>query len=419
MKRAIQLFIGILLAAVILMTGTGCRYVIEIATDLVPKESAAFTTVFPTPAATGEVLDYAPQVIFYEAKDTGAKSPIYVNRDILLTYETAYPNCNGTLYKQLLSEDELLVYNALLYAMEHCYDMVVLTVQDPDMDFFKPREFLSLDSPLLEQNYSSKEGVSIAGYRATYVMDHFNQEFWDLKMQALSMAEDIVASIPDGADTDIARMEYLYDYVRSHVAYRLYEKGEDPHYLYDALCVGETVCDGYSNALSLLFHMAGIECCEAMGANSEDESGDGHTWVLAPLDGTFYNFDVTNDAVENDGYEAYRCYFGISNKAMNQDEFDYEELRPVCDDESRDLIMADGKFTEMLSYETEREAAQICNSRAANGKMTTLLGFQGAYTDEEVDAFVDAYIDWLEYGESLRYLTLYNKGRTLVLTTIK
>jgi hypothetical protein len=73
----------------------------------------------------------------------------------------------------------------------------------------------------------------------------------------------------------------------------------------------------------------------------------------------------------------------------------------------------------MLSYETEREAAWLCNNRAEAGKMSTLLGFAGDYTEENVESFIDVYIELLEYGESIEYVSMYNTGRTLVLITIK
>ena len=65
----------------------------------------------------------------------------------------------------------------------------------------------------------------------------------------------------------------------------------DESYFYDAVCTGKSLCDGYSNMLSILFHLIGVECCEAMGQDNDGQSG--HTWVVAKLDGEFYNFDPT------------------------------------------------------------------------------------------------------------------------------
>lgn len=410
MKKTIRNFICVLVLLALLAGCTGCKQVVALVFSMAaPSVSENPSKEDDTAAA------YRDQVKFYN--DEG--DPEYLSRETLLSYETAYPQCNGSYYQKLLSGEELVLYNALLYAMEHCFENIVLTVKDPSVDFYKPREFLSLDSPFLEQNYSPDEGVTTMGSRVRYQMDRFCAADWDLKMQALSKAEEIVASIPSNADSQEARMGYLYDYVRSSIRYRTYEDDAQAKYLYDALCVGNTNCDGYSNALSLLFHLAGIECCEAMGRGSEDpDADDGHTWVVAPFNGIFYNFDATNDAVDDSGCRDYRCYFGVSDPIMNMAVFDYDDVRPACHDKSRDFVMADGTFHDMLSYENARMAAQLCDNRAKSGEMNTLLAFAGDYAEADVENFIDVYIELLENGESISYVMMCGQARTLILITI-
>lgn len=411
MKKTIRNLICVLVFLALLAGCTGCRQVVELVFSMAaPSVSEAPSKEDDTVAA------YQDKVKFYN--DEG--EPEYLSRETLLSYETAYPKCNGNYYRKLLSGEELVLYNALLYAMEHCFENVVLNVKDSSMDFYKPREFLSLDSPFLEQNYSPDEGVTTIGNRVRYQMARFCEADWALKMQALSKAEEIAASIPSDADSQEARMLYLYDYVRNNIRYSTYEDDAQAKYLYDALCVGKTNCDGYSNSLSLLFHLAGIECCEAMGRGSEEpDADDGHTWVVAPLNGIFYNFDATSDTVDDSGYRDYRCYFGVSDPIMNMAVFDYDDVRPVCHDKSRDFIMADGIFRDMMSYEAARGAAKLCNSRAQKGKMNTLFAFTGNYTEADVEDFIDVYIELLEYGESISYVTMCGQDRTLILITVE
>lgn len=411
MKKTIRNLICVLVFLALLAGCTGCRQVVELVFSMAaPSASEALSKESDTAAA------YQDKVKFYN--DEG--EPEYLSREILLSYETAYPQCNGNYYRKLLSGEELVLYHALLYAMEHCFENIVLNVKDSSMDFYKPREFLSLDSPFLEQNYSPDEGVTTIGNRVRYQMNRFCEADWALKMQALSKAEEIAASIPSDADSQEERMLYLYDYVRNNIRYSKYEDDAQAKYLYDALCGGATVCDGYSNALSLLFHLAGIECCEAMGRGSEDlEADDGHTWVVASLNGVFYNFDATSDTVDDSGYRDYRCYFGVSDPIMNMAVFDHDDVRPVCNDKSRDFVMADGIFRDMLSYEAAHGAAQLCTSRAQKGKMNTLLAFTGNYTEADVEDFIDTYIELLEYGESISYVMMCGQDRTLVLITVE
>lgn len=411
MKKTIRNFICVLVFLALLAGCTGCRQVVELVFSMAaPSASEAPSQEDDTVAA------YQDKVKFYN--DEG--EPEYLSRETILSYETAYPQCNGSYYRKLLSGEELVLYNALLYAMEHCFENIVLTMKDSSVDFYKPREFLSLDSPFLEQNYSPDEGVTTIGNRVRYQMDRFCEADWALKMQALSKAEEIAASIPSDVDSQEERMLYLYDYVRNNICYNTYEDDAKAKYLYNALCEGKTNCDGYSNALSLLFHLAGIECCEAMGRGSEDlEADDGHTWVVASLNGVFYNFDATSDTVDDSGYRDYRCYFGVSDPIMNMAVFDHDDVRPVCNDKSRDFVMADGIFRDMLSYEAAHGSAQLCNSRAQKGKMNTLLAFTGNYTEADVEDFIDTYIELLEYGESISYVMMCGQDRTLVLITVE
>lgn len=420
MKKAVRNLICVLLTAAVLTGCAGCSRAVKFASDFIEgAKSAVAANASPAPSnpqPTEEPTPDSCRMIQFYNDDGDTES---VSKNKIGNYKPKYFKYMSDYYKRQLSQEEQIAYNAFLYAMEHDFTNIVMepSVFALDFDIFRAREALALDSPFLEQNIGTDESYTAS--TACYTVNTFHEAARNLKMQALAKAEEIVASIPADVDTDIKRMAYLYDYVRSHVKYSLYEENVQPDYLYDALCKGVTVCDGYSNALSLLFNIAGIECCEVMGSGSTEEGADGHTWVAASLDGTFYNFDATNDAVRDDGYGDYRCYFGVSDKVMDISVFEYDDMRPVCSDESRDMIMADGSFGDMLSYASQSKAAGLCNERAAVGKMRTLLAFKGNYTQDNVESFVNGYIELLEYGESIQYVTLYNRERTLFLVTIE
>ncbi len=63
---------------------------------------------------------------------------------------------------------------------------------------------------------------------------------------------------------------------------------------YGALVEGQAVCEGYSRAMQLLLHRAGMECTLVSGYSTEGES---HMWNLVMVDARCYHLDVTwNDA---------------------------------------------------------------------------------------------------------------------------
>lgn len=290
-------------------------------------------------------------------------------------------------------------------------------IKDNSVNAYSIRELLSLDSPFLEQNYSPGESITISGIKVTFTFDRFNKEAWDLKMQALDKANKIIADMPENLTADMERMEYIYDYIRRNIKYSLYKDDHDANYLYDALCKGVTLCDGYSNALSLLFNLAGIKCCEVMGNSSGDEDyeAQGHTWVAAMIDGEYYNFDATSDAIEDNEFDDYRCFFAISDDLLKINEFDYDGIRPLCKNTQYNIACADHCFEDMSSPKTLMDAASLFDSRVNSGKMKTLLSFSKPFDEELLESFLDDFIQVIKSTDNIYYIPLYENGRTLLL----
>lgn len=71
----------------------------------------------------------------------------YVSVPELLAYESQYPDCNGTWFRDQLSGEDLVIYNSYLYALENRFIHFSVYVEDSDKDFSYIRELLSLDSP--------------------------------------------------------------------------------------------------------------------------------------------------------------------------------------------------------------------------------------------------------------------------------
>ena len=134
----------------------------------------------------------------------------------------------------------------------------------------------------------------------------------------IKKAKDIVASLPNGLD-DLNKAKMLFNYLHENVEYIDYSEKQE--YLYDALVVGKSNCDGFTNAYSLLCKLAGIPCFEKMYSvpdenqtnilpnvpqindettannnknTTEAQEDIGHTWNAIKIDGKWYNVDATN-----------------------------------------------------------------------------------------------------------------------------
>ena len=333
---------------------------------------------------------------------------VYVPRDFVLNYKSRMPECNGSWFVDQLSEEDRCIYNAYLYAMENQMTWFELYVEDNDRDFRYLREAVSLGSPFMEQNYNryGERTTDLPndhlGERLWVHIPQYADNRWERKMEALEKCREIVANIPAEYTTQEEKMEYLYRYVVDNVEYVLYENMADEDYLYDAVCLGKTVCDGYSNMLNLLFCLIGVESYEAMGTNYADLSqltpeelatAAGHTWVVARMGDQFYNFDPTFEDTDETGNGETLRYFAFSDDFVSVKYLDCEELRPKCTDTSRDGSMgADIVINDRENNDEIRTAAIELDARMEEGITDTTFLIHGMTTEKQIQGFMHRLI---------------------------
>lgn len=235
-------------------------------------------------------------------------SDIHLTGETLATLHTFNDDYRSSIMYSALSEDERLIYRAMEYAMQEglpyvCVDSKLTSDTDT---LIKVLRYLALDSPLMEQNlrYGTSEFsvsyavdvplakdhyANLSGY---YIrVNNFNADNWTKKMAALEKAVELVEALPEGASAE-DKADVLFRQIAQGAKYFEYPDEEEQQvysYLYDALITGQTNCDGYANALALVYRLAGIECVE--------KTSEEHTWVCFSLDGKWYNADATGDGL--------------------------------------------------------------------------------------------------------------------------
>ena len=357
---------------------------------------------------------------FVEFSRSTEPREVYVAVQDLLEYRSKYAECNSTWFRDKLSGEDLLIYNSYLYALENRFTWFTVYVEDNDKDFSYIREFVSLDSPFLEQNYSHyeqtfKQPINYIGKRISFSMEQFTDSRWEMKRQALSKCRQIVRSIPSQYKTQQAKMEYLYDYVCDNVEYVEYENMADESYFYDAVCKGETICDGYSNMLLLLFRLIGVECCEVIAEGEEGK--DGHTWVAAKLNGMFYNFDPTYEDTDQNKTDK-RVYFGFSDELVSMKSIMHEEFRPKCTNTSRDFNYADIVVDSFTDKTDVKKIVKLAEERLTDGTKKTLVGVKDVVNEKEYNLFLDRVPLYARKSKSIS-IAVYNMGKgTLVEITL-
>lgn len=354
---------------------------------------------------------------------------VYVPLEEVMAYKTQYPDCNGTWYRDQLKGEDLLIYNCYLYALEHCYLSFNVYVEDNDRDFSYIREAVSMDTPFIEQNlnqrgeWTSDWPTNYWGEQLCVTIEQFAVGRWEKRMEALEECRRIVDEIPVEYETQLQKMEYLYRYVCDHVEYVAYENMRDEDYLYDAVIKGQTVCDGYSNMLMLLFRLIDVECCEATGFDvdiSSDEvyeDAGGHTWAVAKVDGQWYNFDPTYGDSEKGEWDWEGMYFGFSDRRVSKKYMDCEDIRPKCTELARDFPHADLTVSDVTEGAQVKKIVRLVEKRMKEGTAETTVGLHELLTEDKYNTMLKKYrsyatqvyqleISYVEYGSStMMFLT--------------
>ena len=417
MKKLLLSFMCLLLV----LTVGGCY--LEDALDVI------VSNIIPTEITDEEISLQQQEFINIGFSYAGDEDDIQVvlSVDEVRNWENPYGKYSSyLLYSTLESDDEKLVYKALEYALVHScrYTFIDHRINVSSERMREIATLLSLDTPLLEQNlvctvfdqvafydyeYSEERTVEVLHRGKTISMRNFTRELWNQKMLAIDIAQTIIDDLDPDA-TEIERAEEIYRYIAQSVTYIPYEneyghyKGTLKPFLYDAFVLKETHCDGFTNALALLYSMAGFEQVEKHNVTTM-----GHTWNFVKIEGQWYNIEGTAG-----GYiPAADCTMGSGvgfayPDILNKDYADFQELYPEgtesyympvdgftksCEsDDFFDIIL---KGFENHNDEWALVVVEKCDKEAAHNKLENLV-----YT----------------YYEPMSYYTMdITKGRTALL----
>ncbi|MCE5234828.1 MAG: transglutaminase domain-containing protein [Clostridiaceae bacterium] len=301
----------------------------------------------------------AGEAVFHAGSKGGERLET-LSAEELLAYQSIYGDASAVYYKNKLEGDMLLPYMAMLYALENGFERAYfssfsLTVED----IYKSYSYLTCDDPFFESNYNigveyltPGEGDTISPVYFCLYTSALLPAATEKKVAAYEKAKAVVAAAPAGSEAQ--RAEYLYRKLVETTRYVAYENdGARRDYLYDALVLGSSNCDGFANALAMLYNLAGIESVLAIGS----DENDGHAWVTAKLDNAYYHFDPTYDA---DGARSAArggklYYFRLSDPAafalLRRYDQDIADAAPKCGDTSFDEAPVDIEVTDFSASE--------------------------------------------------------------------
>lgn len=270
---------------------------------------------------------------------------------------------NSRVYYKNLNESEKTVYRLLEYAYSNGFTYVF--VEDElfskcEHSFTDILNFLALDSPVVEQNLVIGEDEATYTFSERFIykyvsqevkgtglqVDNFSAKRTAKKEKAIEAAKKLDLGFSEKT-SDLEKARAIYRYLGENIEYNDIKTDNakkdimKSNYLYDAFIKGQTNCDGYANAFSLLCNLHGLKAFEKMNQPPEKEIG--HTWNAVKIDGKWYNVDATNSQYysSSDWLKSVDIRFGYSDKAQ-LDIPVYSELYPQCFD---DIIPIEYEFS--------------------------------------------------------------------------
>ena len=410
----------ILLLGILSILLSGCNYeaILNRAFDELSQQMTE-----PQPQPTIKPEKTLDPIILFSEKEVEDLEDLEKLRQLepqeLQNYVSQYRDYNTYTYFSHLNDTEKLVYHAYEYAMDEALpyfwidDRLLLGME---RSTFQVLEFLSLDSALVEQNYSHLQGSYTEPTGATYTsffVENFTREKLNNKKQAIIEARLYLSWNPNWktasdwkAAPDREMAEYIYDILGEYISYETNIEGKE--YLYNGLYNLKTNCDGYTNAFALMCAIADIPCIEI---NSDTPKGEtGHTWNAVFLEGKWVHVDATGAGEdfysECENCRQERMYFGFSD-ALLEEKVLYTDIVPSCPEGLSSVVQIpsarDVNFFNIIKAEFERN----------NRQFAVILLDQGEIDDQTFDELVQElncglYYIYYETAEGKTAYYLFN-----------
>lgn len=209
----------------------------------------------------------------------------------------------------------------------------------------------------------------------------------------------------------------LHDALLSRVTYG--GSNELRHTAVGALLYGTATCEGYAQALTLLYRLAGIPCGIVTGTGVESSTGreESHSWNIADLAG-WTLIDATWNDQEGAGVNT-RWYFGLSSRQMAADHTPDPTMDvPACHDYAS-WHRSTGRYA--ASQEDVFRALQLLvdTGEPVNLRITDAALYQRIAADP--GAMLDAYNEWCPRGSEFygrySYLTCDAQRCVIIMRT--
>ncbi len=169
-------------------------------------------------------------------------------------------------------------------------------------------------------SYSGSCTVDITYNDSVTIMAYLEGKIPELSEDNLQVLNEAIRIHDMLITDDMSQYEIVkafHDYIVEFNSYK--DTGDRSHSVVGALIDGQSVCEGYAEALDLLCYLSGIECIEVDGTGETSTMSGPHAWNKVKVEGVWYNVDVTWDDPVSSSPILRHDYFLVSDERMAQD----------------------------------------------------------------------------------------------------
>lgn len=170
------------------------------------------------------------------------------------------------------------------------------------------------------------------------------EEVAQFRSQVDVSVQEMLANAPQDGD-DYAKVKYAYETIINKADYNT--QAEENQNIISVFLNGETVCQGYANAMQYLLDQLGVQSFVVKGnANAE-----AHAWNIVRIDGEYYYLDATwgNSTYSNDNQNGEK-HINYSFMTMTDAELahthalDVKYQVPACTSKTNSYYVREGLY---------------------------------------------------------------------------
>lgn len=249
---------------------------------------------------------------------------------------------NARYYYNALSDNAKIAYTLIVPEIyKHTESVEIPLITNEELEALNYA--VSYDNPDLIC-YSSECNIKTEGNKCyfepvySYTADECAAVFSELEAEV----EKAVRGA-QGLNTEYEKEKYVHDYICEKCEYVLTDELKTTSY--DALVLGEAVCEGYARATQLLLNRLGVTNYLATG-ETENDSGEleGHMWNIVNINGNNYHLDVTWDDTDQADAPNIKThiYFNLTTKQISRNHFNIRPSDTDCTADEFNYAKAEG-----------------------------------------------------------------------------